>query len=260
MNQVPIDCWKKFFDTFRKYYVEPSRHPDIAIDIGATEAFFTQYKERYKRFWESGSAINIWEVAGLKRNEVRNTAVLAWLLDCHDSHGQGNAFLRCFLDCLGNIPENENKETIQVCDIKSAYRTITEKAFTEEDSPESAKDRQSDSRVDIVIEGDDLLLFIEVKIDAGEGKEQISRYNRILSNCAAGRKCGLVFLTRGGKEPESVKEAAEDVIKKIATMSWKRLADRMEQDVKRHIMEPDKQKWPLWVIPVLQFCQHIRTF
>lgn len=266
MNQVPIDCWRKFFGNFRKYYVEPSSSPDIAIDIGATEAFFTQYEKRYKRFWESGSAINIWEVAGLKRDEVRNTAILAWLLDCHGSHGQGNAFLRCFLDCIKSIPENEKAkvlEMIQDCNIGSAYRTITERAFTKNSSIEESvkrdsEDRQSDSRVDIVIEGSDFILFIEVKIDAGEGKEQISRYVNILSECTAGRKCGLVFLTRSEKKPESIKD--DDKSKEIAVLGWKRLANYIEKYVRRHTKGLDLQEWPLWVRPVLQFCQHIRTF
>lgn len=250
MNKNTIDCWSNFFDGFRRHTVPTGFLSLPAIDIRGAEAFFTQYKSEYASFWASGSAINIWEVAGLKRDEVRNTAVLAWLLDCHGSHGQGNIFLKCFLDSLQEMPGNENAPALNIKShhLEGAYRTVPEKVFLE-----NAEDGQTNNRIDIVVDGNDFLLFIEAKIDAGEGTDQIERYNQIMPACAAGKPCGLVFLTRDGRADQAGTDG-------LATLSWTQFARSLEREVKRHIKEPDSQKWPLWVMPVLQFCQHIRTF
>lgn len=114
MNQNVTD-WRDFFNDFKKRdLIAPVFEPPPAIDIGAAKSFFTQYKHEYASFWKDGGAINVWEAAGLKRDEVRNTAVLSWLLDCHGSHGQGSLFLECFLESLKGIPENEKALALNI--------------------------------------------------------------------------------------------------------------------------------------------------
>lgn len=191
-------------------------------------------------------------MAGLKRNEVRNTAVLAWLLDCHGSHGQGKYFLECFLDCLRKILENSEVCALNIKNnhFKNGYQTIPEESFWEE---EQSSKQVKESRIDIVIDGRDFLLFIEAKIDAGEGESQIPRYKKIIETYAGKREYGLIFLTPDGRKDKNK-------TKGVATLSWMQFANYLEKDVQDFIRKMDIREWPLWVMPVLQFCQHIRTF
>ena len=84
--------------------------------------------------------------------------------------------------------------------LKEAYRTTPERVFLE-----NTKDGQTHNRVDIVIEGEAFLLFIEVKIGAGEGDNQLKRYAQIMQSCAENKNkpCGLVFLTRVGEQTKT---------------------------------------------------------
>jgi len=41
----------------------------------------------------SGDCANLWKVAGLKRDEVRISSVLAWFLRHRGTHGQGDKLL-----------------------------------------------------------------------------------------------------------------------------------------------------------------------
>jgi hypothetical protein len=45
----------------------------------------------------NGEFLQVWSVAGLKRSELRNAAVLAWLIDPSGSHGHGPAIIRGLL-------------------------------------------------------------------------------------------------------------------------------------------------------------------
>ncbi|MCM1129995.1 MAG: PD-(D/E)XK nuclease family protein [Alistipes senegalensis] len=251
MNKNSINCWREFFSGFKKQYATFFPSPASATDISGFPNFFREYRSVYDDFWVSGGAINIWDVAGLKRDEVRNTAVLAWLLDCHGSHGQGNAFLKCFLESLRSIPENKDAPVLGIkgsC-LESVYRTMTERVFQKN----TTEDTRSSDRVDIVIEGNQFLLFVEAKIDAGEGPDQTGRYSQIVSDHAANRRSVLVFLTRDGRN-------AQAEAKGIATLSWGRLACYLEKAIKKRVMESDSLPQPLWATVVLQFCRHIRTF
>lgn len=134
-----------------------------------------------------GDAINVWEVSHLGRDELRNSKLLAWLLDRHGSHGQGPDLLAALLDRIARHMNGPlGKQAIAL-----PYRT----------GVESCPLGEKDDRVDIEIDGDGLLLFIEVKIDAPETARQLDRYLNIAKVKARGRPWGLVYLTRHGQLP-----------------------------------------------------------
>ncbi|WP_374943454.1 PD-(D/E)XK nuclease family protein [Sphingomonas sp.] len=120
-----------------------------------------------------GLGVNPWTMAGLKRNEVRNAAVLAGLW----SPVQGgdtairflNAFLRRLHDPQAVLPT--------VKEIAAGYTVRTE----------CCPEGDSRDRVDLVIETVHHVLGIEVKIGAGEGLGQLDRYVAAVTNNAAGR-------------------------------------------------------------------------
>ncbi len=107
----------------------------------------------------AGAFANPWAVAGLSRNEVRTAAVLAWFLHPLESHGAGDSFLQS----LWREIDGRSKAGF---DLIAPSRTLTEVHPMGD----------SESRVDVVLEGRNFVVFLEVKIDAPEGKDQLRRY------------------------------------------------------------------------------------
>jgi hypothetical protein len=54
----------------------------------------------------------------------------------------------------------------------------------------------SDSRVDIDIDGAKFVLFVEVKVNASKRPDQVARYRRLAHEAANGRSFGVLFLCR----------------------------------------------------------------
>jgi hypothetical protein len=135
--------------------------------------------------------LNVWSVAGLRRNELRNAAVLAWFLDPRGSHGFGAAALHEFLDRV-------KRGTPGWPELGGDLSRVT--VVTEEWPLGSETDR-----VDIAINGPDFVLFVEVKIDASEGPQQLDRYADLIEKKAVafGRRHGrLIYLSpRAPQDP-----------------------------------------------------------
>lgn len=133
----------------------PHTHPHrLARVFAAFAAPLESHRERLRH--------NPWNMARLGRYEVRNAAVLAQLWDPVLSGPSARRFLRSYLarlaDPAGQLPTPDQ--------LARPFRIRTEHCPTGNRS----------ERVDITIEGEDFLLGIDVKIDAGEGHEQLVRY------------------------------------------------------------------------------------
>lgn len=130
----------------------------------------------------TGHALNVWSVAGLKRDEVRNTAVLADLLRHERLGDNARAFLAAIVE-RARLSELEFPRIASA----GAYRVSTEVCPM----------GQQDTRVDVVIETEAQLLGIEVKIGAFEGPHQLARYANVLRKRAAldGKSAALIYLS-----------------------------------------------------------------
>lgn len=158
---------------------------------------------------KKGNSANIWEVSGIKRDEVRVSSALAWFLNIHGEHGQECNLLSNLLKSIKNLPENfPSAETIS----SSPYWV----------NIESCPSGDKGSRVDIEIEGDKFLLFIEVKIDAYETNDQIDRYIEIGKIKSGNRPWGVIFLTPNGCDPKN-SILAKDSSNLVCT-SWKEIS------------------------------------
>lgn len=127
----------------------------------------------------SGAFANLWSVAGLRRDEVRTASVLGWLLDPRGSHGRGHAFAGALWSAAGG-------EALGF-DLSGLRRATTEACPLGDQS----------NRVDIALEGDDFLVFVEVKVDAGLQPDQLERYAGAATTSAAIRgkpHSAVVFL------------------------------------------------------------------
>ncbi|WP_162252096.1 PD-(D/E)XK nuclease family protein [Brevundimonas sp. Root1423] len=165
--------------------VDVSPVPQAApIARALVERLLTSLKPAIASARTDGTLQNVWSMAGLKRDEVRNSAVLASLFSPVVSGDRGVAFLNAFLNTLRGpdrtgLPEEE--------ELRRGYTVQTEAC------PLGA----ADDRVDLSIEGPDFILLIEVKIGAGEGLEQLSRYDRVLRRKAEtlGKRAVLIYLS-----------------------------------------------------------------
>lgn len=148
--------------------------------------------------------MQVWAVAGLKRDEVRNAAVLAWFLNPRGSHGYGPEILRRF---LARAAEMAPGWPVVSGDLASA------RVCTEERPLGSDRDR-----VDIAIDGDDFCFFVEVKIDAPEGQNQLNRYLETLSGKASALRkqhIGVIYLS---SRPASTSG------ERISVLTWRHVA------------------------------------
>lgn len=141
-----------------------------------------------------------WKAAGLRRDEVRNSSVLAWFLDPKGGHGLGDAPLRALLTKVGRrvpFPDAPSRACIVIV----------------EDCPDGSRA----SRVDVTVDDPGrFFLGIEVKIDAPEQPEQLERYCRIAEARACdGRPWAVAFLTPTGRLPATAGDGGN-----VVPISW----------------------------------------
>lgn len=201
--------WSAFFTDFAALRATADAQTPVISSEQCT-AFFSRFGELHSAHMAQGMGVNFIELAGIGHDELRNCSLLAWLLDCSGSHGQGAAFLRRFIDC---IREMDCPEGFPAAPEGSAsYRTTLESSYDDVDSGRTR------SRVDIELDGSAFLLFIEAKVQAGEGERQLARYLRIGRVRAGNRPWGLVFITPSGRQPDE-----EALCGNVACISWRTL-------------------------------------
>lgn len=126
----------------------------------------------------SGVDMNVWKIAGVARNEVRNTAAVAWLLSPQGSHGLEGRVLAAVLNSL--CPGQTLTADSVACAIVVA-----------EERPMGSLD----DRIDIAIDTGDQVIFIEAKIDAPFAPGQVDRYREQLRLKAIAYGAGSTLAT-----------------------------------------------------------------
>jgi len=187
LPEIQFERWQQFFSEWKSLETTISvQEKFIKFDCGHFEEFVKAFAEPYDNYCQSGAFINIWQVAGIGKDELRNSAVLAWMLDHSADHGQGSSILERLVAMIGNIREIDlSLESIR----KNNYRVKTE----------SLPMGELHSRIDIEVEGADFLIFIEVKINAQETNDQLQRYLDLVKRKSAGRSWAIIFLTPTGR-------------------------------------------------------------
>lgn len=128
-----------------------------------------------------GSGVNVWQMAGLKRAEVRNTAALAALWSPTQIGDHASIFLNAFLRRI-----DQSQTLPSAHELAGHYVVRTEHCATGAVS----------ERVDITIESQSFVLGIEVKIDAVEGPQQLQRYRHSVEDWARqrGKRGAVIYL------------------------------------------------------------------
>ena len=147
-----------------------------------------RYEEIARR---TGRRFNLFDLLDRATDEVKgHSAFIAALLNPFGAHGQGDLFLKTFLDRLASLATS----TWGLDDVEGLWTVRIEVGF----------DR---SRADIVLDGTQHCIVIENKIYTSEHGEQLQRYYRWAKK--TGRSAGVIFLPL---EPEEPSKAARDEI------------------------------------------------
>lgn len=191
----------------------------ININVAGLTEFLSQLTEPLKVVQHRSLSFDPWEVAGLGRKEVRNTAVLAWLLDPDGTHGFGKLPLQAFLQAIRHSRNDIPEDYLQYCRVRV----------------ETNPTGDNTNRVDVEINADNFFLLIEVKIDAYEQPEQVARYCSDAKLRAMSRPWAVIFLTPRGGKPLTcgLDFKPEDV----PCISWRHLATALESSLQPHYKE-----------------------
>jgi PD-(D/E)XK nuclease superfamily len=165
--RIKLGTADDFGSFFEQLSTVLSATDELILDVTQFRVFLDQLREPIASALKAGEFLNVWTVAGVDRDEVRNCAVLSWLFNCHESHGQGSASLRSFLTRLRLPSDLDN------CRLEK-YST----------SVETYPLGNADTRVDIEINTDDFLRFIEAKVGATFDVCQIRRLKRLATEKA----------------------------------------------------------------------------
>ncbi len=145
----------------------------------------------------TGEHFNIFRILGVGHLEMMHSRILGELLDPRGCHCQRATFLRLFLTRF-NITNFDTGSESATVELEYYAGPVTEK---------------SGGRIDIVLkDGRGATIFIENKVFAAEGENQIKRY-------LARHPSALVYLTREGIRPSNL---SRDDLKRVECISYKK--------------------------------------
>lgn len=169
---------------------------------------FAMVKPPLEAVKSRGGKLNLWAIAGLKQNEVRTAGALAGLWQTDFGGDVSRDFLARYLEgAVSDVDWNH--------ELVSGYHV-----FTEVNPLGDLTDR-----VDLVIETTGYLIGIEIKINAGLGKNQLERYASALASRALHihKSPLLILLAPRSKENNSATNST----------SWKDVSAAAREAAKR---------------------------
>lgn len=164
---------------------------------------------------------NILSALGLSRQELRHSALLAYLLDPREPHGLGDSFARALLGQVAPLLP----ESLDVPALSLAGMTV----------------QREWNYIDVLLEAptDRLAVIIENKVDSDEHSGQLSRYERLVRKHRPGWRVIGIYLTLDGAPPAQERDRMVDPLSSTVAGSVFRMAPP-SADVKRltHIASP----------------------
>lgn len=172
-----------FLDSYRplRSAVPLPRSTRQVVDTERLQGVLAALRAPLAHARDEGVLLNPWVMAGLRRNEVRNAAVLASFFSPRACGRLGVDFLDAFLEPLRPNPAIPGRP-----DLEAGYYVRTEHYA-------SGNGRD---RVDLTVEGKSFVLGIEIKIDAPEGPLQLERYVETIRAWGQrqGKSAAVIFL------------------------------------------------------------------
>jgi hypothetical protein len=177
-----------------KLYFRKTENESTDIDLTDIAALNSLSAE-LKRLTVMLDEFNPFKVVGVSDSENHHSNMLAWLMNPNEDHRLGDSVFRDFLlKVLREAHESADKESRgnlpEITDVNCAN-------FTD------LKVRREQGRTDIlcVSKSNDIVVVIENKIKAEEGKGQLPRYiNMVKEEYSDIKKPVFVYLTLGGEK------------------------------------------------------------
>lgn len=187
--------------------------------------FFMRFPAATKAKGIRSYRTNIWDIAGVGSDELKNMGILSWWLSHDAEHGLEGSILRGILSTLAKQYRRANAPVFEL--FSSGYRIGRESTVWDE--------RDRASRMDIVIENDNALIIIEGKINATEsvsmkdGVAQLDRYCNLAKKLANNRQWAVVYLTpRKGIDEDRRKKQP-----RLLELTWKEVGNVIKRESKR---------------------------
>ncbi len=130
---------------------------------------------------ERTEKLNIFDVLGISRTEIRHSNMLAWLMDPNERHGLGNEVLRGMMEYASDC---------SILDFRS-FSIRREWNFID---------------LMAVSDSENVILCVENKIDTGEHDDQLARYKKLVDDTWPDYHRVFIYLTPAGKsssDPEN---------------------------------------------------------
>lgn len=138
----------------------------------------------------SGEHYNVFDILGVRSDELSHSAILTNLLDSKGKHGQKDVFLKLFVEQIKPILE-KSRYSNHINSFDTEKATAKKEIHIGGIKNESAEG----GRIDIVVSSGNKHLIIENKIYAGDQDQQLLRYNNHYKDDP------IIYLTRFGDEP-----------------------------------------------------------
>ena len=138
----------------------------------------------------SGEHYNVFDILGVRSDELSHSAILTNLLDAKGRHGQKDIFLKLFIEQIHPLLEKS-----RYSEYINSFETENATAKKEIHIGGVKHETAEGGRVDIVVSSGNKHLVIENKIYAGDQDQQLLRYDNHYKNDP------IIYLTRLGSEP-----------------------------------------------------------
>lgn len=203
-----------------------SEQPSIAFDrVLSLANLFGSFPSAIKAKKRQGYGLNIWNIAGVGRDELRNMAILFWWLRQDGEHGLGKTILNGIMTTIKK--EYGESPIHKITDFTDDYKIRREHTL---------RDQQGRvCRLDILIESKDVLMVIEGKINAPEsinvkdGDAQLDRYCELARDRAKNKQWAVLYLTPS-KRLNGFRRKKHP---KLFEITWKEVANVIRKESKK---------------------------
>lgn len=176
----------------------------------------------------SGEHYNVFDILGVRSDELSHSSILTNLLDVKGKHGQKNVFLKLFINQIKLLFRDENRKLIL-----EDFKTNNSTATKEKHVGKVDYDREKGGRIDIVVNDGVNNIIIENKVYAGDQPLQLVRYFEF------DKKAPILYLTLDGKEPSENSKGKLTIGTEYVCISYKDdIVKWLEKCIKEMVNKP----------------------
>lgn len=180
----------------------------------------------------SGEHYNVFDILGVRSDELSHSAILTNLLNANGRHGQKDLFLRLFCETIINAFKDDESKVIFINNF-SVFDLKNSKAEKEKFAGKVNYEAEQGGRIDIVINDGKNNIIIENKVYAGDQPLQLVRYFEY------DKQAPILYLTLDGKLPSENSSKGLTLGKEFVCISYENeIISWLEQCIKEMTNKP----------------------